>query len=158
MHYEQQQIQIPLIAAGGIATGRAMLAAMVLGADGVQIGSRFVASTEASSHNAFKNAVVDAKEGDTQLTLKELAPVRMLKNRFYEEVQAAYQQNASIAELKTLLGRARAKKGMFEGDMEQGELEIGQVSGLIHGIKPVATLFEDLITEYNLAVKEVFPL
>ncbi|MEM9868926.1 MAG: nitronate monooxygenase [Bacteroidota bacterium] len=154
----KEQIQIPLIAAGGIATGRAMLAAMVLGADGVQIGSRFVASTEASSHNAFKNAVVDAKEGDTQLTLKELAPVRMLKNRFYEEVQAAYQQNASIAELKTLLGRARAKKGMFEGDMEQGELEIGQVSGLIHGIKPVATLFEDLITEYNLAVKEVFPL
>ena len=154
----KEQIQIPLIAAGGIATGRAMLAAMVLGADGVQIGSRFVASTEASSHNAFKNAVVDAKEGDTQLTLKELAPVRMLKNRFYEEVQAAYQQNASIAELKTLLGRARAKKGMFEGDMEQGELEIGQVSGLIHGIKPVATLFEDLITEYNRAVKEVFPL
>ncbi|MEM6865173.1 MAG: nitronate monooxygenase [Bacteroidota bacterium] len=154
----KEQIQIPLIAAGGIATGRAMLAAMVLGADGVQIGSRFVASTEASSHNAFKNAVVDAKEGDTQLTLKELAPVRMLKNRFYEEVQAAYQQNASITELKTLLGRARAKKGMFEGDMEQGELEIGQVSGLIHGIKPVATLFEDLITEYNLAVKEVFPL
>ena len=110
----KEKIEIPLIAAGGIATGRAMLAAMVLGADGVQIGSRFVASTEASSHDTFKKAVVEAKEGDTQLTLKELAPVRMLKNTFYEQVQEAYQKNASVEDLKTLLGRARAKRGMFE--------------------------------------------
>ena len=118
-------LDIPLIAAGGIASGRAMLAAMVLGADGVQIGSRFVASIEASSHEEFKKAVVNAKEGDTQLTLKELAPVRMIKNEFYQEVQEAYKNNASVEDLKTLLGRARAKRGMFEGDMVNGELEIG---------------------------------
>ena len=154
----KEKIQIPLIAAGGIATGRAMLAAMVLGADGVQIGSRFVASTEASSHETFKNAVVDAKEGDTQLTLKELAPVRMLKNKFYQEVQEAYQNNASVDDLKALLGRARAKRGMFEGDMEDGELEIGQVSGLIHEIKPASEIITEILADYNTALREVYPI
>ena len=152
----KEQIQIPLIAAGGIATGQAMLAAMVLGADGVQVGSRFVASDEASSHLLFKQKVVDAKEGDTQLTLKELAPVRMLKNEFYNEIQHAYKRCASTEELKTLLGRARAKKGMFEGDLKEGELEIGQVSALIHDIKPAATIVTDLMYEYNQAKKAVY--
>lgn len=147
----KEQIKVPLIAAGGIATGRQMLAAMVLGADGVQIGSRFVASHEASSHQLFKKEVVEAKEGDTQLTLKELAPVRMLKNKFYAEVQEAYAKGASVEELKTLLGRARAKKGMFEGDLDQGELEIGQVSALIHDIKPAAQIVADLLSEYETA-------
>ncbi|MEZ4811421.1 MAG: nitronate monooxygenase [Allomuricauda sp.] len=151
----KEKINIPLIAAGGIATGRAMLAAMVLGADGVQVGSRFVASPEASSHELFKNRVVDAQEGDTQLTLKELAPVRMLKNKFFYEVQAAYAQGVTVEELKTLLGRARAKRGMFEGDMEEGELEIGQVSGLIHDIKPAADIVGDLMAEFIQAKGEV---
>ncbi|WP_422859405.1 NAD(P)H-dependent flavin oxidoreductase [Flagellimonas sp. S174] len=151
----KEQIEIPLIAAGGISTGRAMLAAMILGADGVQIGSRFVASIEASSHETFKKAVVEAKEGDTQLTLKELAPVRMLKNEFYQEVQQAYQNHASVEELKTLLGRARAKRGMFEGDMENGELEIGQVSGLIHDIKPASEIISEIIAEYNTAKNRI---
>ncbi|TAI48266.1 NAD(P)H-dependent flavin oxidoreductase [Flagellimonas allohymeniacidonis] len=150
----REKINIPLIAAGGIANGNAMLAAMVLGADGVQIGSRFVASEEASSHTAFKNAVVDAKEGATHLTLKELAPVRMLKNKFYQDVQQAYASGASVEELKTLLGRARAKRGMFEGDMEEGELEIGQVSGLIHDIKPASKIMEDLLQEFKEAQRE----
>ncbi len=132
----KEHLNIPLIAAGGIATGRAMLAVMVLGADGVQIGSRFAASEESSSHQAFKQAIVDAKEGDTQLTLKELAPVRLIKNKFFIKVQELYKKGPSVEELKELLGRARAKKGMFEGDLEQGELEIGQISGLIHEIKP----------------------
>ncbi|MER3374148.1 MAG: nitronate monooxygenase [Allomuricauda sp.] len=151
----REKINIPLIAAGGIATGRAMLAAMVLGADGVQVGSRFVASPEASSHEHFKQWVVKAQEGDTHLTLKELAPVRLLKNKFYHDVQEAYAKGATVEELKTLLGRARAKKGMFEGDMDEGELEIGQVSGLIHDIKPAAEIVQNLITEFNLAKKEV---
>ena len=151
----KEQLQIPLIAAGGIATGQAMLAAMVLGADGVQVGSRFVASHEASSHLLFKQKVVDAKEGDTQLTLKELAPVRMLKNEFYNEVQQAYKRCASTEELKTLLGRARAKKGMFEGDLEEGELEIGQVSAIIHDIKPAAQIIEDMMAEYENAKQSV---
>ena len=151
----KEKINIPLIAAGGIATGRAMLAAMVLGADGVQVGSRFVASPEASSHELFKQWVVNAQEGDTHLTLKELAPVRLLKNKFYHDVQEAYAKGASVEELKTLLGRARAKKGMFEGDMEEGELEIGQVSGLIHDIKPAAEIVQNLVQEFNLAKKEV---
>ncbi len=149
----KQQLKIPLIAAGGIATGRGMLAAMVLGADGVQIGSRFVASEEASSHINFKQAVVDAKEGDTQLTLKELAPVRLIKNKFYQEVQALYQKGPTVEELKTLLGRARAKRGMFEGDLEEGELEIGQISGLIDEIKPVRAIVEEIVQEYEL-IKE----
>lgn len=151
----KEKINIPLIAAGGIATGRAMLAAMVLGADGVQVGSRFVTTPEASSHDSFKKRVVEAQEGDTQLTLKELAPVRLLKNKFYQDVQDAYTKGASVDDLKTLLGRARAKRGMFEGDMEEGELEIGQVSGLIHDIKPAAQIVADLMAEFNTAKLEV---
>jgi len=147
----KEKIDIPLIAAGGIATGRAMLAAMVLGADGVQIGSRFVASPEASSHELFKKWVVDAKEGDTQLTLKELAPVRLLKNKFFDDIQKAYASGATKEELIKLLGRARAKKGMFEGDMEEGELEIGQVSGLIHNITPAAEIVRELMDEFHEA-------
>ena len=150
----REKISIPLIAAGGISTGKAMLAAMVLGADGVQVGSRFVASPEASSHELFKQRVVNAQEGDTQLTLKELAPVRLLKNKFYHDVQEAYTKGATVEELKTLLGKARAKKGMFEGDMEEGELEIGQVSGLIHEITPAAEIVQNLVTEFNSAKKE----
>lgn len=151
----KEKISIPLIAAGGIATGRAMLASMILGADGVQVGSRFVASTEASSHELFKHKVVDAKEGDTHLTLKELAPVRLLKNKFYNEIQEAYVNGASIEQLKSLLGRARAKRGMFEGDMEEGELEIGQVSALIHDIKPAAQIVEDMMEEFHKAKTEI---
>ena len=151
----KEKITIPLIAAGGIATGRGMLAAMVLGADGVQVGSRFVASNEASSHINFKQKVVEAKEGDTQLTLKELAPVRLLKNKFYEDVQKLYKNNPTIDELKELLGRARAKKGMFEGDLDEGELEIGQIAGLIHNIKPAAEIVNDLIVDFENAKKLV---
>lgn len=151
----KEKISIPLIAAGGIATGRAMLAAMVLGADGVQVGSRFVASPEASSHELFKKWVVDAKEGDTQLTLKELAPVRLLKNKFFQDIQEAYANGASKKDLQALLGRARAKRGMFEGDMEEGELEIGQVSGLIHNITPAAKIVEELIAEFSQAKAEI---
>ena len=151
----KEKIHIPLIAAGGIATGRAMLAAMILGADGVQVGSRFVASPEASSHPLFKQRVVDAQEGETQLTLKELAPVRLLKNKFYNDVQSAYAKGATTEELKALLGRARAKKGMFEGDMEEGELEIGQVSGLIHSITPAADIVAELLDEYRKAKAEI---
>ncbi len=151
----KEQLQIPLIAAGGIATGQAMLAVMILGADGVQVGSRFVASHEASSHLLFKQKVVEAKEGDTQLTLKELAPVRMLKNEFYQEIQHAYKRCASTEELKTLLGRARAKHGMFEGNLEEGELEIGQVSAIIHDIKPAAQIIEDMMAEYEKAKQSV---
>lgn len=148
----KEHLKIPLIAAGGIGTGEAMLAAMVLGADGVQIGSRFVASTEASSHILFKEKVVEAKEGDTQLTLKELAPVRLLKNKFYEDVQNGYTNGYSHEQLKQLLGRARAKKGMFEGDMEEGELEIGQVSALIHDIKPAADIVAELMADFKKAI------
>ncbi|MEJ2162499.1 MAG: nitronate monooxygenase [Robiginitalea sp.] len=151
----REKVQIPLIAAGGIATGQAMLAAMVLGADGVQVGSRFVASKEASSHPAFKQKVVEAGEGDTRLTLKELAPVRLLKNKFYHQVEAAYAKCATPDQLKELLGRARAKKGMFEGDLENGELEIGQVSALIHKILPAATILENLLKEFEEARKEL---
>ncbi|MCB0374601.1 MAG: nitronate monooxygenase [Sinomicrobium sp.] len=147
----KEQLAIPLIAAGGIATGRGMLAAMALGADGVQIGTRFVASEEASSHSNFKKKVVDAKEGDTQLTLKELTPVRLLKNKFFNDVQELYKKNPSKEELQQLLGRARAKKGMFEGDLEEGELEIGQVSALVHDIKPVKDIVEDLMREFKAA-------
>lgn len=151
----KEQIDIPLLAAGGIANGRGMLAAMVLGADGVQIGSRFVASEESSSHIAFKQKVVDSKEGDTILTLKELAPVRLIKNKFYREIEALYKTGPTVEELKTLLGRARAKRGMFEGDLEDGELEIGQVSGLIHDIKPVSMIVEDIIKEFESAKEAV---
>lgn len=151
----KEKVKIPLIAAGGIATGKAMLAAMILGADGVQIGSRFVASDEASSHNLFKNSVVDAGEGDTELTLKELTPVRLLKNKFYRDVKAAYDQGYNKEALSKLLGRARAKKGMFEGDMEEGELEIGQVASLIHQIKPAAEIVSDLMEEFLDARKNL---
>ncbi|WP_430908978.1 NAD(P)H-dependent flavin oxidoreductase [Maribacter sp. 2-571] len=147
----RSQIKVPLIAAGGIATGAAMLAAMVLGADGVQVGSRFVASNEASSHQLFKEQVVAAKEGDTQLTLKELVPVRLLKNKFYEDLQRAYENGASKEDLKNLLGRARAKRGMFEGDMQEGELEIGQVSALISDIRPAKQIVKDMVREFEAA-------
>ena len=151
----REHISVPLIAAGGIGTGAAMLAVMVLGADGVQVGSRFVASHEASSHERFKQLVVEAGEGATQLTLKELAPVRLLKNKFYQDIQSAYEQGAGIEELKSLLGRARAKKGMFEGDMEEGELEIGQVASLIHEILPASEIVENLLEEFETARKAV---
>jgi len=151
----KEKISIPLIAAGGIATGNAMLAAMVLGADAVQIGSRFVATPEASSHNNFKEMVVNAKEGDTVLTLKELAPVRLLKNKFYEDVQNLYTKTPSKEDLIELLGRARAKKGMFEGDLEEGELEIGQISGLIHEIKHAEEIVKEIIADFQKAKQEV---
>lgn len=149
-----EEIEIPLIAAGGIGTGKAMLAAMNLGADAVQVGSRFVASDESSAHQNFKQVVVDAKEGDTQLTLKEVTPVRLIKNDFYSQLDEAYDNGASVEELKTLLGRGRAKKGMFEGDLIEGELEIGQVSGLIHEIKPAAEIVDEIIHEYKAALTE----
>ena len=151
----KEHIQIPLIAAGGIATGRAMLATMILGADGVQIGSRFVASEESSAHVAFKQMVVESKEGDTQLTLKELAPVRLIKNDFYNQVQDLYKTTPTIEQLRELLGRARAKRGMFEGDLEEGELEIGQISGLIHDIKPVAKIVKDIVKEFEASKKNI---
>ena len=147
-------VHIPVLAAGGIATGRQMMAAMVLGADGVQVGSRFVASTESSSHEKFKNLVVSSNEGDTQLTLKQLTPVRMFKNHFFTLVQNAEQRCASTDELKNLLGRGRAKKGMFEGDLDEGELEIGQVSSIIDQIKPAAEIVKEIWTEFEEAVKQ----
>ncbi|WP_433777674.1 NAD(P)H-dependent flavin oxidoreductase [Flavobacterium anhuiense] len=150
----KEKIKIPLIAAGGIATGRGMLAAMILGADGVQVGSRFAASIESSSHNNFKETIVNILEGGTQLTLKELAPVRLIKNKFYQDVQDLYQKCPSKEELVQLLGRARAKKGMFEGDLEEGELEIGQVAGLIHEILPVEEIIQQMIAEFETASKE----
>lgn len=145
----KEQITIPLIAAGGIGTGKGMLAAMTLGADAVQIGSRFVATPESSAHQAFKETVVDAKEGDTLLTLKELTPVRLVKNEFFHKVSEAYQNHASPSELANLLGKGRAKKGMFEGDLVEGELEIGQISGLIHEIKPAAEIVCEIIEEFK---------
>ena len=151
----KEKINIPLIAAGGIATGKGMLATMVLGADGVQIGSRFVASTESSANQAFKQVVVDAEEGATQLTLKELAPVRLIKNKFYYEIQELYKSAPTVEQLKELLGRARAKRGMFEGDLDDGELEIGQIAGLIRDIKPVADIVSEIIAEFETAKKEV---
>lgn len=150
----KEKIQIPIIAAGGIATGRGMLAAMVLGADGVQVGSRFAASIESSAHNNFKQTIVNIKEGDTQLTLKELAPVRLVKNKFYNDVQALYEKCPSKEDLIELLGRARAKKGMFEGDLEEGELEIGQIAGLIHEILPVEQIVQEMITDFKAAREE----
>jgi enoyl-[acyl-carrier protein] reductase II len=154
----REKIAIPLIAAGGISTGKAMLAAMVLGADGVQVGSRFVASTEASNHINFKEKVVASQEGDTLLTLKELAPVRLLKNKFFQEVQDAYAKGASTADLKTLLGRGRAKKGMFLGDVDDGELEIGQVSALIHDIKPAGQIIKEMMNEFNASKMKIAAL
>ncbi|MGQ0827226.1 MAG: NAD(P)H-dependent flavin oxidoreductase [Bacteroidota bacterium] len=147
----KQAVQIPVIAAGGIGTGRAMLAAMALGADGVQVGSRFAASEESSCSNNFKNKIITSHEGDTKLVLKQLTPVRLLKNKFFEAVEAAEEKGASAEELARLLGRGRAKKGMFEGDMEEGELEIGQVSALIREIKPAKAIVDEIIAEYNEA-------
>ena len=151
----KEQLSIPLIAAGGIATGRGMLAVMVLGADGVQVGSRFAASVESSAHQNFKNTIINIKEGDTQVTLKELAPVRLIKNKFYEDLQELYKKAPTSDELKTLLGRARAKKGMFEGDLIEGELEIGQIAGLIHEIKSAAAIINEMVLEFEIAKKEV---
>jgi enoyl-[acyl-carrier protein] reductase II len=145
-------VKIPVMAAGGIATGRQMLAAMVLGTEGVQVGSRFVASEEASSHINFKNAVIQSQEGDTILSLKRLTPVRMLKNEFFKQVQEAEERGASIEELKSLLGRARAKRGMFEGNLSEGELEIGQVSSLIKNIIPAAAIVDELWSEFKNAL------
>ena len=150
----KSNIKIPLIAAGGIATGRGMLAAMVLGADGVQMGTRFAASEESSAHNNFKQNIVNVKEGGTQLTLKELAPVRMIKNKFYDDIQDLYRKCPTTDELKTLLGRARAKRGMFEGDLVEGELEIGQIAALINEIKPVSVIMKEIIEEFNNAKNE----
>ena len=149
----KEKLTIPLIAAGGIATGRGMLAAMVLGADGVQMGSRFVASEESSAHINFKNEVLKTADGDTYLTLKELAPARLIKNKFFNDLQEIYAQNPSKEALKEKLGRGRAKLGMFEGDLEEGELEIGQVAGLIHEIKPVASIIEEIIQEFETVKK-----
>ncbi|HPH84374.1 MAG TPA: nitronate monooxygenase [Ferruginibacter sp.] len=147
-------VSIPVIAAGGIATGRQMLAAMVLGASGVQVGSRFVASDEASSHIHFKNAVINTSEGDTILTLKQLTPVRLIRNAFYQQVQQAEKDCASPEALQTLLGRGRAKKGMFEGDLEEGELEIGQVSALIKKIMPAADIVREIREEYEALLQQ----
>ena len=147
----KENISIPLIAAGGIATGKGMLAAMVLGADGVQMGSRFAASTESSAHDDFKKTIIETQEGETLVTLKELAPVRLIKNKFFNDIQEAYSNCATTEDLKTLLGRARAKRGMFEGDLVEGELEIGQIAGLIHDILPVETIIGNIIAEFNSA-------
>jgi len=145
----KEQISIPLIAAGGIATGKGMLAAMILGADGVQMGSRFAASVESSAHENFKKTIIETREGDTLVTLKELAPVRLIKNKFFNDLQELYAKCPSTEALKELLGRARAKKGMFEGDLTEGELEIGQIAGLIHEIKPVDEIFEIVLKEFE---------
>ncbi|RZJ35517.1 MAG: nitronate monooxygenase [Flavobacterium sp.] len=151
----RESISIPLIAAGGIATGSGMLAAMALGADAVQVGSRFAASVESSSHNNFKQTIVNVREGDTQLTLKELAPVRLVKNKFYRDIEELYAKCPTTDDLKTLLGRARAKRGMFEGDLDEGELEIGQIAGLIHEIKPVATIVAEMIADFESARERI---
>jgi len=141
-------VSVPVIAAGGIATGRQMLAAMVMGAEGVQIGTRFAASEEASSHINFKNALIHSKEGDTVLTLKQLVPVRLIKNKFYQQVKEAEDRGASVEELRSILGRARAKKGIFEGDLDEGELEIGEVSAIIHDILPAAEIVKNVWKEF----------
>lgn len=154
----REKVTVPLIAAGGIATGNGMMAAMALGADGVQIGSRFVASKESSAHDAFKHAVLLAQEGDTQLTLKELAPVRLLKNKFYQDLQALYKTNPTAEDLKNILGRARAKRGMFEGDLEDGELEIGQISALIDEIASVSDIVDSILTEFKACQKRISKL
>ncbi len=149
-----ESVQIPVIAAGGIASGRQMLAAMVLGAEGVQIGSRFAASEESSLHPDFKNAIINSKEGDTILTLKEITPVRLLKNEFYSEIIAAEKNRATVDQLKALLGKGRAKKGMLEGDLKNGELEIGQVSALLRKILPAKEIIENVWLEFNEALKK----
>ena len=151
----KEKITIPLIAAGGIATGRGMLAVMTLGADGVQVGSRFAASVESSAHANFKETILKVNEGGTQLTLKELAPVRLIKNKFYQDVQDLYQKCPTKEELVALLGRARSKRGMFEGDLVEGELEIGQIAGIIHELKPAAEIIRKMISDFEKARKDV---
>lgn len=151
----RENISIPLIAAGGIATGRGMLAAMILGADGVQMGSRFAASTESSAHDNFKKTIVETGEGDTQLTLKELAPVRLIKNKFFNDLQELYAKCPTKEDLENLLGKRRAKRGMFEGDLVEGELEIGQIAGLIHDIKPVEVIINEVMEEFELVKKDM---
>lgn len=154
----RQSIDIPLIAAGGIGTGRGMLAAMALGAEAVQIGSRFIATPESSAHQKFKDYILNSKEGDTELTLKELTPVRLMKNEFYQEVQTAYQKCATKEELRDLLGRGRAKKGMFLGDLQKGELEVGQISGFMNEIKPASEVVEEIWQEFLSAKNELINL
>lgn len=151
----KEQIKIPIIAAGGIATGKGMLAAMILGADGVQVGSRFAASIESSAHENFKQVILNTNEGGTQLTLKELAPVRLIKNKFFEDIQELYAKCPTKEDLTQLLGKARAKKGIFEGDLVEGELEIGQIAGLIHEIKSAESIVSDMMEEYQLAKKAI---
>jgi enoyl-[acyl-carrier protein] reductase II len=145
----KESVTIPVIAAGGIGNGRGMLAAMVLGADGVQIGSRFAASKESSAHTNFKQKIIDVKDGDTHLTLKELAPVRLIKNKFYQEIQELYKENPTKEELIGLLGRARAKKGIFDGDLDNGELEIGQIAGIINKISSAKDILEEIVTDFE---------
>lgn len=151
----KEQIKIPIIAAGGIASGNGMLAAMILGAEGVQIGSRFAASIESSAHDNFKQVVINTKEGDTQLTLKELTPVRLIKNKFFDDIQELYTKCPTKEDLSQLLGRGRAKKGIFEGDVMEGELEIGQIAGLIHEIKSAESIVLNMMQEYQLSKKQV---
>ena len=150
-----EMVKIPVIAAGGIGTGRGMLATMVLGADGVQIGTRFAMSEESSWHPNMKKKATETAEDGTMLMLKKLAPVRLIKNNFFEKIKAAEERGAGTEELKEILGRARAKKGMFEGDMEEGELEIGQISGLIHKIKPVKEIVKEILEEFEKTKKEI---
>jgi enoyl-[acyl-carrier protein] reductase II len=154
----KESITIPVIAAGGIGNGRGMLASMVLGADGVQIGSRFAASKESSAHVNFKQKIIDVKDGDTHLTLKELAPVRLIKNKFYREIQALYKENPTKEELIGLLGRARAKKGIFEGDLDNGELEIGQIAGIINNISSAKDILEEIVTDFETSKKNIFKI
>ena len=151
----KDSVTIPVIAAGGIGNGRGMLAAIVLGADGVQIGSRFAASKESSAHTNFKQKIIDVKDGDTHLTLKELAPVRLIKNKFYQEIQELYKNNPTKEELEDLLGRARAKKGIFEGDLDNGELEIGQIAGIINKISSAKDILEEIVTDFETLKKNL---
>jgi enoyl-[acyl-carrier protein] reductase II len=148
-------VKIPLIAAGGIASGRQMLAAMALGAEGVQIGSRFAASAESSAHEHFKHAIVNTNEGDTLLTMKQVVPVRLIKNKFFREIENAEAQGATADDLKKILGRGRAKKGMFEGDLEEGELEIGQVSAMIREVMPAGEIVKEIVEEYDAVKREI---
>jgi enoyl-[acyl-carrier protein] reductase II len=154
----KEKIQIPVIAAGGIACGRGMLAAMTLGAEAVQVGSRFAASIESSAHENFKKTIVDVQEGGTQLTLKELAPVRLVKNKFFQDLQLLYEKCPTKEELIIFLGRARAKRGMFEGDLNDGELEIGQIAGLIHKINSAEEIVLEMMTDFVKARKEILEL
>jgi enoyl-[acyl-carrier protein] reductase II len=150
-----EAVDIPVIAAGGIGSGKAMLAAMILGAEGVQVGSRFIATPESSAHMAFKERILQAEEGDTKLTLKEITPVRLLNNPFYQEIQAIYERNGTPEELAAHLGRGRAKKGMFEGDLDAGELEVGQVSAMIRSVKPAGEIVNEMIEEFNRAAQQL---